>query len=119
MIKKIIVLSLAALVTMIYSCDSYDPGPLAAGNSRIEIKCYGWGDAYFKAVAVGESSPRAESDFSWIIADTTNLDVPVPPNTYDLRVGSTSWKTVSFTSAGETQKFTYWAFFVSSGEQTF
>ena len=95
-------LALLLLVLMTPACSSKDPGPLAAGNSRIKVQCTGFalGSYQIQVTNMAGMSVGPTQDLGCIFSDAVYFDVPVPPNDYKVFADNQLYQTVSFSGPG-------------------
>lgn len=77
-ISSLLLLLLLSIVIVLNGC-SQSPGPLADGNSRIEIKCSGIGGADLDVVFQGTTEVLATTELGCFFTGKAYMDVPVPP----------------------------------------
>lgn len=86
------------------SACSQQPGPLAAGNSRIKVHCSGFDlnshVVYVTDVAAGKAVYDSNRDLTCIFSGNVYIDVPVPPSQYNVYIDNNLYELVTFSSAG-------------------
>jgi hypothetical protein len=97
------------------SACSNNPGPLAAGNSRIKVHCTGF-DLNSHLVYVMDAASKqmvgSNQDLSCIFSGDVYIDVPVPPSQYNVYIDSQLYQLVTFTGSGIQQTVNFTAYLI-------
>lgn len=109
-----IVFGFVLITILLLTACTDSPGPLAPDKSRIKVKCGGFSGAEIDAVIPGGSFPYASDELECFFYGEAYLDVPVPPESYEIRADRKPFETVHFTGPG--QKKTIWYYDISTSK---
>lgn len=100
----------------ISACSSSpDPGPLAAGNSRIRVHCSGFDlNSVVVSVRVAGTLQQVGSDqnLSCLFSGDVYYDVPVPPSQYNVYIQYSLYQVVNFTNSGVQTQVNYSSYLI-------